>query len=256
MPELPEMHAYRKRIAEAFEGRSLTGVTLASKRTNVPGLVEAINGRRLDAVRRVGKELTLDFDGGHALGIHLMISGKLVIGDAGDEPPNVCASLAFGGGRALHLCDRQRLARFILDPPEPDAPDAISESVDADYLRERFAASPRTTVKSYLMDQNALMGIGNAYSDEILWRSRIAPQSKVGKLPGEKVEQLAVTIHEVLGEAIALIDGLDDPSQYREKRRLDVHVKDRDRTPTGAEIKTATVGGRKAFFTEEQTLYA
>ncbi|HEV7917975.1 MAG TPA: DNA-formamidopyrimidine glycosylase family protein [Solirubrobacterales bacterium] len=260
MPELPEMHAYRQKIETEVGGAELVESTFTTtKRLNVPAdeIASAIDKSRLNAVERSGKEILLRFDGGDTLGIHLMITGKFVVGPADQEPPGGrVASFKFDNGKTLHVRDRKRLAKFKLNPEPATAPDALSAQVDANYLRECFAKQPRTNVKTFLMDQDRIGGIGNAYSDEILWASRIAPQSKCGKLPDDVVETLAATIHDVLTGAVDLVGSLEDPLDYREARNLSVHDPNRDTSPNGAEITTATIAGRTAYFTDEQVMYA
>jgi formamidopyrimidine-DNA glycosylase len=262
MPELPEMHAYRGKLEDNFSGRTLVECAFASAtRSNVPvdEIASAIEGRRLTAVERSGKELLLRFDGGDVLAIHLMLAGRLNVEPIGQQPPaGRIASFEFDDGKVLHVRDREGWARLKFNPEPIAAPDALSPKLDAAYLKECFAKSPRRNVKAFLTDQKRIRGIGNAYSDEILWACRIAPQSRCGKLPDEAVEALAAAIHDVLTEAVDLVGGLADPSDYRQARLRDlkVHNRTRDTSPRGAPIKTATVAGNKTYFTDEQVVYA
>jgi formamidopyrimidine-DNA glycosylase len=212
----------------------------------------------LTAVERSGKELLLRFDSGDVLAVHLMLAGRFSVSPTGAvAPAAVVASLAFDNGKTLYVTDPDRWARIRLNPEPDTAPDALSPELNAAYLKARFAKSPRANVKAFLKDQKRIRGIGNAYSDEILWASRIAPQSKCGKVPEAAIEALATAIHDVLTEAVEKVGALPDPSNYREARLHDlkVHNHTRQTSPTGASIKTATVAGSKTYFTDEQILY-
>ncbi len=227
MPELPEMQAYRDWVDAAFNGASLKKFAVSrEKKVNAPvATVSAgIEGHQLDAIDRTGKELVFRFKDGDSLGVHLMIAGRFKIVPAEDDPPErVVGTFEFDNDKTLYVTDRAGFAKFKHNPPPPTAPDALSENVDAYFLRKRFAASPRANIKAFLMDQDQIMGIGNANSDEILWAAKIAPQSKVGALPDKVVEKLATTIHEVLNEGVKRVGALENPSGYRDARMSEVH---------------------------------
>ncbi len=260
MPELPEMQAYRGKLDDGFVGDRLVACAFSAARSDTPvdEIAAAIDGKRLTAVERSGKELLLHFESGDVLAVHLMLAGRFKVTAVGEAPPaTALASFEFDNGKVLHVTDRDRWAKLAFNPVTAAAPDALSPELDAEYLRSRFAKSPRANVKAFLTDQKRIRGIGNAYSDEILWASHIAPQSKCGKLPDTAVEALAAAIHDVLSEAVEFVGALADPSDYREARLHDlrVHNHTRDTSPTGAPIKTAKVAGNKTYFTDEQVLY-
>lgn len=255
------MTAYRDKIDSAFSGATLVGSDFApAAKIDAPSeaIQAAIDGCSLTAVDRSGKELFLRFDSGDVLAVHLMLAGRFNIEPAGDPPPaGRVASLEFDNGKVLHVRDRDGWANLKFNPAPVTAPDALSPEVDAAFLKQRFAKSPRINVKKFLKDQKRIRGIGNAYSDEILWASRIAPQSTCGKIPDEAVDALATAIHEVLTEAVGLVGALEDPSDYKKARLTDlkVHNHKRDTSPTGAPIRTAEVANSKTYFTDEQVLY-
>ncbi len=261
MPEIPEMDAYRALLDRELVGGRVVGSGFAPRvRSNVPyeTVGATLEGQTLKSVERYGKEIYFSFDGGDVLSVHLMLTGRFNVDPADDDPPDTRrATLVFDNGKAMTVRDRRGLAQIALNPDRPDVPDALSEAVDAAYLQAGFDASPTTNIKVFLTDQNKLRGIGNGYSDEILWAARIAPQSACGKLPPEAVESLARSIHEVLEDAVAVVAKLDDPSDYRAARKRDmkVHNDSRDETPTGAKIQHATVAKKSTFFTDEQVVY-
>lgn len=261
MPELPEMTAYCRKVASNFEGAKLVEAEFAPNcKIDAPAdeVASAVGGSRLSEVERNGKELFLRFDSGDTLALHLMLGGRFNVAPTDEEPPaGRLVSFAFDNGKTLHMRDRDGWARVAFNPDPPKAPDALSPELNAEYLKKRMARSPRANIKAFITDQKRVRGIGNAYSDEILWAARIAPQSKCGALPEEAIEDLAKAIHDVFDEAVEIVCALDDPSDYRKARLRDlrVHNHTRDHSPGGAEIKTGKVVNTKTYFTDEQVLY-
>lgn len=256
------MDAYRAMLERELVGATVLESGFAPRvRANVPyqEIGETLQGKRIVGVTRSGKEIFFAFDSGDVLSVHLMLTGRFNVDPAGDDAPETRrASFVLDNGKALHVRDRRGLATLRLNPEPVTAPDALSDEVDAAYLQSAFDQSPGTNVKAFLVGQDHIRGIGNGYSDEILWAARIAPQSTVGKIPPDAVAALAGAIHEVLGDAVALVAKLDDPSDYRAARKRDmkVHNDTRVESPTGAKIQTSEVAKKKTFFTDEQVLYA
>jgi formamidopyrimidine-DNA glycosylase len=209
MPELPEVESARAVIARAALGRRIVDVDDSDTfvcRPHSPGEIRAaLVGRTLTAVHRRGKSMWCDAtDDGPALGIHLGMSGKIVIAgadgtelDGGDYWERGRApgdyrytrfSLSFSDGGALLLIDPRRLSRVRLDPPVDElGPDA------ADITRAQFRAafaSGTAPVKARLLDQNALAGIGNLLADQALWLAKINPRRPVRDLTRNDLNRL------------------------------------------------------------------
>jgi formamidopyrimidine-DNA glycosylase len=111
-------------------------------------------------------------------------------------------------------------------------------------------------VKSFLLDQQLLGGIGNAYADEILWEARISPKSVVGKLPDQAVVKLAASIPAVLNHAIDYLRRHHAGMISGEIRDfLAVHNPKAKASPTGAPIIIEQIASKKTYYTEEQVLY-
>jgi formamidopyrimidine-DNA glycosylase len=134
------------------------------------------------------------------------------------------------------------------------APDALE--VTPDYLKQVFNRKPKALVKSLLLDQEFIGGIGNAYSDEILWQARISPKSPAGSIPPEAMERLASAIPSVL---LAATDHLrkNHPGMISGEFRdfLSVHNRDRSVSPTGHRIVIEKVGSKKTYYTDEQEFF-
>ena len=111
-------------------------------------------------------------------------------------------------------------------------------------------------IKNILLDQNIIRGIGNAYSDEILWQTGISPFSKANAIPVEKIKELAKNIKKVLKNATNKIYKNHPDLIHGEVRDfLDIHTKKKLKSPTGATIKIADRGMLKTYYTDEQVLY-
>ncbi|MEV6902226.1 DNA-formamidopyrimidine glycosylase family protein [Amycolatopsis sp. NPDC051372] len=209
MPELPEVESARSVIDRAALGRLIVEVDDTDSyvcRPHAPGEIrEALLGRRLVAAHRRGKSLWCDTgDDGPALGVHLGMSGKIVIADAdgteidgGDywEGRRVQGdyrwsrfALTFDDGGLMMLVDPRRLGRITLDPHiELLGPDAAAVT-PAEF---RTAITKGTApVKARLLDQHALAGIGNLLADEILWRARVHPAHRVDELDRPALDRL------------------------------------------------------------------
>jgi formamidopyrimidine-DNA glycosylase len=196
MPELPEVESARTVIERNGLGRRIVDVDDSDSyvcRPHAPGEIRhALLGSELVAARRRGKSmwcLTGPVSDGVTLGIHLGMSGKIVIADAdGTEVDGgdywegrrksgdyrwARFTLTFADGGRLMLVDPRRLGRIRLNPPvEKLGPDA--ELITPAQFRAALAGST-APVKARIMDQHRIAGIGNLLADEILWRARIHP---------------------------------------------------------------------------------
>ena len=206
MPELPDLQAFSHNLTKKLKGKTLKEVivTVDKKlKSSEKELNDALTGHELEKVERAGKELRIDFKSGHSLGLHLMLHGNLALYNEGDEKPKFeIITLVFKDGIHLAMTDFQKAATPTLDPEASKVPDALD--ADADALIAKFAKT-KTPVKTVLMDQKVLRGIGNAYADEILWHARISPFSPANKIPADRVNGLIKTMKEVLNDALKQI---------------------------------------------------
>jgi formamidopyrimidine-DNA glycosylase len=259
VPELPEVESARSVIERAALGRLIVEVDDSDGYVTRPhGAGEiraAVIGRRLVAAHRRGKSLWCDTSGGPALGIHLGMSGKIVIADAdggeidgGDywEGRRVAGdyrwsrfSLTFDDGGRMMLVDPRRLGRITLDPPvDRLGPDAATITPAAFRAALATGTAP---VKARLLDQHAVAGIGNLLADEILWRARVHPAKPVDELePGEVGKVLRATRAAVKA---ALADGGVHTLTVIPFRRAGA-LCPRDRAP----MARGTVGGRTTWW--------
>jgi formamidopyrimidine-DNA glycosylase len=228
MPELPEVETARAVIERAALDREIADVDDSDTyecRPHPPGEIRAaILGRRLTEVHRRGKSVWCDTSGvgnpdpeGPALGIHLGMSGKIVITDRqGNEVEGgdywergrprgdhryARFSLTFADGGSMLLIDPRRLGRVRLDPPvEALGPDALG--ITPKQFRAAFSKGT-APVKARLLDQHALAGIGNLLADQILWQAKINPARPVGELTAADVNRLLKAVRNSLQSAVS-----------------------------------------------------
>ena len=201
MPELPDVVLYLEALTRHIAGHRLERLTLYSPfvlRTVDPP-IETINGRRVAAVRRIGKRIVVDFADGLFLVIHLMIAGRLRWRDPGKKsgmaPKLMLASFVFEHGtlffteasskkRASLQLVRGEAALRALDPGGVEPLEATREQFHAALTRESH------TLKRSLTDPHLFSGIGNAYSDEILHAARLSPLKLSRSLTEEEFGRL------------------------------------------------------------------
>ena len=258
MPELPDLQVFSRNLTRLLKGKTLQEISLpVTRKTTATAkeLNEALGGKKLKEVARIGKQLCMDFGKGSKLFMHLMLHGKLVLQEpAAEEPGHVIAALNFKD-QVLYLADYQKSAHLILNPPESESVDALSRKLTARWLAGQLGGS-RAKIKAVLMDQKVIAGIGNAYADEILWEARIAPQSVAGRIPAAAVQKLARSIGKVLGHAEKQILKQQPGLISGEIRDfLKIHNPRKKSSPTGGKIVTASVGGRTTYYTNEQIVY-
>ncbi|MGI8633007.1 MAG: Fpg/Nei family DNA glycosylase [Solirubrobacterales bacterium] len=191
MPELPEVEIARRTLAEGALHRTIVAVDDSDDwvcRPHEPGeIAGALTGRQFTEAHRCGKSMWVH-SGGATLGLHLGMSGRIVI-DA-EPAPNSWDRFAveFEGGGRMALFDKRRLGRAVLDPDHDDlGPDAAE--VDRDTFRERVGRG-ETPIKARLLDQSTVAGIGNLLADEVLFRTSIDPRREAETLDTTELDAL------------------------------------------------------------------
>ncbi|MGN6397927.1 MAG: Fpg/Nei family DNA glycosylase [Mucilaginibacter sp.] len=257
MPELPDLQVFSHNLTKLFKGKILEKIDIkVAQKLNVAEakLKEALEGSKLDKVIRVGKELQFEFDNGHVLATHLMLHGQLHTFDKDNAHKFTIAEMFFEGGKGLALTDFQKAATPTLDPEKLDTPDALD--FDEKYLEEKLSKT-KSPVKTVLMDQKVLRGIGNAYADEILYDARLSPFSASNKIPADKVKQLAKSIKKVLEDSEKqILKNNPDIISGEFRDFMLVHQPKKKQTPAGETIHQKPVGSRKTYYTDSQELFS
>jgi formamidopyrimidine-DNA glycosylase len=257
MPELPDLEVFQQNLSKALLNKKLQEIDVPVTRklkVSTAALKKALEGQKLTDIRRSGKELFFYFGKSHILAMHMMLHGKLYLLKEGEEQKFTVASLHFAGGVTLALTDYQKAAHLTLDPPEKEAPDALSKDFNDAWLEEQLSKK-KTTIKKFLTDQKNVLGIGNAYADEILYAAKISPFSICNRIPAAQVKALVKAVKKVMTDAIKQINKSHPGIIHGEVRDfLQVHVPKKEKSPGGYPIQHVDKGGR-TYFTDEQVLY-
>jgi formamidopyrimidine-DNA glycosylase len=259
MPELPDLHVFSRNLHRRLVGSSIRDVSIwRTRRRNFSAakLRNAIQDQALRELRREGKEIHFRFANGRRLAVHLMLCGQFDVTSDPNSIKYARLGLAFKSGEWLMISDPRGLVTFTLDPRPETVPDALSADLSQEYLRDQLRRSGNIPIKCFLVDQTLLRGIGNAYADEILWASRIAPQSQCNRLPENTIIDLHQAIRSVLTDAIMQIERLAPNAINGEIRDfLKVHHPERSQCPDGHPIHCEMVGLKKSYFCESQIIY-
>jgi formamidopyrimidine-DNA glycosylase len=209
VPELPDVALYVERLSAHLVGQRVVGIRLPKPflvRTFDPPLTTII-GEQLSGVSRIGKRIVFELTNDLFLVLHLMIAGRLHLGDVGKKLPGRIGLIALDFDRSslvlteagtkrrasLHLVrGRGALTAFSRGGVEPFE---VDEATFAAALRRE-----NRTVKRALCDPTIVSGVGNAYSDEILHRARLSPMQRTGNLTEGELGRLFACTKEVLAE--------------------------------------------------------
>ena len=280
MPELPEVETLRRQLEKEYVGKRIRAAQLRSRkyvksvkagkrkpvRTDITPkqLTDALSGGKIKAVSRRGKYLIFELDNGRWFVVHLGMSGHLVKAVA-KRPPDkhTHVVLSFTQGPDLRYFDARRFGEaYVTDAQDGDdvlghvGLDAINQPIPWQLLGE-LVAERNTKLKPLLMDQEFIAGLGNIYSDEVLYVAGLPWDRPSGSLTSNETRRLSRAVGEVMTDAIkhrgtTLEDGgwrdlYDEPGEHQE--HLMVYGRDgepcrRCRTP----IKRMRVGGRSHFY--------
>jgi len=193
MPEIPDIEVFSRNLKKLLAGKQVIKVKVVNGqklKDTAKELSQALEGQKILDVFRSGKELRIQFSKKVLLGIHLMLTGDLHFFEEANERKSTIVELQFKDGTGLALTDRMKNASVKLNPVDKQGIDAL----DLNYKTLKEIMSRKAAIKNVLLDQDIIRGIGNSYSDEILWRSRISPFSKANAIPDEKIKELVSTI--------------------------------------------------------------
>jgi formamidopyrimidine-DNA glycosylase len=254
MPELPEVELYCRYFARHALHQRVALVRVLDERilgVRKQTLTRAIVGHEFASVRRHGKHLFAG-TGSSWLHIHFGMSGDLVwYRNDAEQPRFARVVIDFeGGGRLAY--DDMRLFGVVDVTPDPDTfitehslgPDPLDPAFRLPVFRS-IVAKRRGAVKSLLLSQDIIAGMGNLYVDETLYRASIHPRRPVDKLSAAEVQAIFTSMRAILKEAIAFKSrGGDYPGRY-----LVQHREEGDRCPfCGGTVQRTVVFGRTTYF--------
>lgn len=211
MPELPEVETTRRGLLPHVEGRRVEGVLLRRPDLRWPiprEMEELLPDQRIDSIRRRAKYLLLDTAAGSAL-LHLGMSGSLRVLPA-DAPVRAHdhVDVLLEGERVLRFNDPRRFGCLLWQAPGQThpllaglGPEPLSEAFNGDYLFD-LSRGRKTPVKTFLMDQTVVVGVGNIYAAEALFLAGISPLRAAGRVSHERYIALAQAVKATLSHTI------------------------------------------------------
>ncbi len=268
MPELPEVEALAMFVRERAAGQTLERVELASLsalKTYDPPL-ESLAGRRVAGARRIGKYLCADLEG-LWLVTHLARAGWLHWRDPlppGRPKPGrgpLALRVGLSGGAGFDLTEQgteKRLAIWVVQTLEQVegiarlGPDPLAEGFDQAGLAELLGRA-NGQLKTVLADQAVLAGVGNAYSDEILWAARLSPFKTASKLTADELERLYRALTGTMREAVARSLG-QAAKELKDAKRAGLNVHGRAGQPCpacGATVREVHLANRSFQYCPE-----
>jgi formamidopyrimidine-DNA glycosylase len=284
MPELPEVETVANGVNQRVRGETIRSVWFSSKRepfkTPSSEMAELLPGRRIDRVYRVGKHIVVDLlPGGRAAKrtvdlqwiVHLGMTGRLLVSAAAIPlPPHTHAVATLGSGRELRFVDPRRFGRLALHKPTADenssegsgrkaqgrfrGPGTEPLSITGSDFIELFRGR-KQAIKSALLNQKLLQGVGNIYADESLFRAGIRPRRMAGRLTRAELLSLHSAVQEVLKEAISLggssvsdyVDANGEKGFFQLRHRVYLRTGEPCLT-CGAPIRRIVLGGRGTHY--------
>ena len=270
MPELPEVETVRRGLEPHVVGRRIAAVTVREPRLRQPivvGFAEALRERRIVAAGRRAKYLILHLDSGDRLLVHLGMSGRLMLVDPATplrkhDHVDLRLVAAAAPDWLLRFNDARRFGAMLLWPagesqhPLLDhlGPEPFDPGFDGDYLYRR-SRGRQLAVKAFLMDGQTVVGAGNIYATEALFRAGLRPDRAAGSVSRQAYLRLAAAVRQVLEAAIVqggttLRDfaGADGQAGYFAQQ---LQVYGRDGEPCrvcGSTIRRVILGQRSSFY--------
>lgn len=265
MPELPEVETARRGIAPHLTGQTVIRVVVRQPRLRWPvpeELTVSLPGQTIRRVDRRAKYLLLRTDAGTAI-LHLGMSGRLRILPA-DTPPGKHdhVDLALASGQCLRFNDTRRFGAVLWTPEPPErhpllealGPEPLGAAFSGAHLHQR-AQSRAVAVKTFIMDNRVVVGVGNIYANESLFAAGIHPLRPAGQVALAEYERLAATIRDVLSEAIRqggttlrdFVGSAGEPGYFRPY----LQVYDRHSLPCaacGEPIQRCRIGQRATYY--------
>ncbi|HEX2076433.1 MAG TPA: bifunctional DNA-formamidopyrimidine glycosylase/DNA-(apurinic or apyrimidinic site) lyase [Longimicrobium sp.] len=265
MPELPEVETIVRDLARLLPGSTVRGVEVLRPDLidgDTPeGFAKRVRGRRIAGVARRAKNIVIGLGDGRLL-VNLGMTGRLLVTRAKDEEPtHLGVRFSLDRGRELRYHDVRRFGRlWTMTEAEWRAwegglgVEPLSGDFSDEWLREHAARS-RVAIKSWLMDQARVVGVGNIYASEALFRAGVDPRRPASALSPEELSRVRQGVRQVLREAIehrgtTFLD-------YRDARGEEgafaarLRVYDREGQPCTvctSPVRRVVQGGRSTFF--------
>lgn len=268
MPELPEIEVLRRSLEPHLVGDRIERVEVRNPALREPvataGLRRGAQRREVTALRRRSKYLLIDLEGGWTVAVHLGMSGRLTLVPAGTpREPHEHLAFHLRSGRRLRLRDPRRFGLVFALPTAELASDLHFVHLGVEPLEAGFsaeflagaAAGRRGPVKAFLMDARVVVGVGNIYASESLYRAGVHPARPVSRISRERWERVAESVVAVLRQAIAeggtTLNDFADGEGRSGYFQVSLSVYDREGAPCpacGRPVRRIVQAGRSTFY--------
>lgn len=254
MPELPDVEVYRKKMSKCVKGGKIKKAEVRDERAvkgpKTKKALAKLKGKSVEKIIRRGKNLFLKFTGGGWFAFHFGMTGAVECFSGKEkEPPYTKALFSFDSGKKLSYILKRMLGKIeAIDSPEEYIK---KKKIGPDALRAGYEAFKRGGenytggAKNFLMSQDKISGIGNIYSDEILFQSKVHPAAKMSTLKGGGLKKLYRNTEKVLKEAIK--KGAE-PRKLPRTWLLTNRKKNGKCPKCGGAVKKIKAGGRSAYY--------
>ncbi len=252
MPELPDVEKYKKYLDQNVLHKKITKVqTDDSRIIKAPkNSLKSLEGHEFKGSKRIGKYLFLETDNKKTIVMHFGMTGDIKYYDHGEQTPkNSRIIFAFNDHHDLAFVNPRKLGKLDITNSIEEYREKKELGEDALTLSEKdfinILDNKTGGIKAFLMDQKNLSGLGNVYTDEILFQARIHPSTKVNNISGKQKKDLYYKMMDVLQTAIKHdADPAKFPDHY-----LTAHRKNKDKCPDcEGEVEKVTVAGRSTYF--------
>lgn len=262
MPELPEVESYKRIIDKTSLKKKIETIKVASPnmllQTKEKDLVKTLQGNSLEETFRHGKFLFVKLNKGGSLLLHFGLTGDVEYAKAGeDHPEKFALQLHFSDDSSFFFTDTRKMGKMAL-VEDVDAfikkrgygTDALKIAED-EFLEK--ISKKRVAIKTVLMDQKIIAGVGNEYSDEILFQTKIHPASPAAALTKKQLNSIYKSMVEILKDAVKARANRQKLSHYF---FLDNRKAGLECPRCGGETEFQTIGGRSSYFCPKcQKLY-
>lgn len=270
MPELPEVETVVKGLRPLVKNKVITAVEIREKnmiaypKNNIPAFKKELIGSTIKTVKRRGKYIIFSLDSNKNMVIHLRMTGKLLVKEVEafrDKHTHVIFNL--NDGQEIHFNNVRKFGRvYLIDKNSPEqaggladlGPEPLAEELSLDDFKKLFAGR-RAIIKSLLLNQRFIAGIGNIYADEILFRAKIKPDRKADSLTETEKEEIYYNMREILAKGIIYggtsfsdyVNAFGEKGSFQEELR--VHQREGEKCYNcGTEIEKIKVAGRSTYF--------
>jgi len=264
MPELPEVETVVRALRPALSGRRIRELELhhprVSRHSNPEFLSSVCKGATIETLERRGKFILFQLKNKPQLAVHLRMSGQLLLSEKPLDSPHIRATFHLDKGPNLYFVDIRTFGTiFLVDGSEPKGFRSLGiEPLSSGFTVKSFRSlleNRSTPIKTFLLMQERIAGIGNIYASEALWRAKIDPRTSAGDLSSHAIKRLHESLIQVLKDAVEQMgttlsdfrrpDG--EPGRYGNK----LNVYGREEEPCfhcGKPIQRIVQNGRSTFF--------